>query len=303
MQIDEVDVRQILTRASGYLRGVCSHSLQPYRGCSFGRSLCGVACYVQHNPWVTAGRPWGGFLEVRRNAAEVYAATAARERRFARRARGGFGIFLSSATDPFLPHERIHGVTRRVLEAMQDEPPDVLIVQTRGDGVLAARPQLRALAARCDLRVHLSIETDRETLPGLPAHAASVAARLAAAETLRGDGLRVVATVAPLLPIHDPEAFFARLAAVCDAVVIDHFVGGDGSRDGARTRRTPLPAAMEAIHPGTSEPAYRDAMVAVAARHLPGRVGVGADGFAGRFLPAEDPAGRGRFLPGGGRVP
>ena len=46
MHAIEVRVKRILTRAGGYLRDVCSHSLQPYRGCSFGRSLCGVACYV-----------------------------------------------------------------------------------------------------------------------------------------------------------------------------------------------------------------------------------------------------------------
>jgi len=286
MEIREVEVRQVLTRASGYLRGVCSHSLQPYRGCSFGRSLCGVGCYVQHSPWVTAGRAWGGFLEVRRNAAEAYAAQAARERRWARRERGAFSIFLSSATDPFLPQERRQGATRRVLAAMGEEPPDVLIVQTHTDAVLEHGGALVALAARCALRVHVSVESDRDTLPGLPPPAASVARRIAAAAELRQAGLRVVATVAPLLPIAEPEAFFARLGEAFDAVVIDHFVGGDGSRDGARTRRTPLPAAMEAAQPGSSALAYRDAMVAVARRVLPGRVGVGAAGFAGRFLAA-----------------
>jgi DNA repair photolyase len=282
--VSQVEVGNVLTRASGYLAGVSSHSLQPYRGCSFGRSLCGVGCYVRHNPWVTAGRPWGEFLEVRVNAAASYRAHAGRERAWARERRSGFSVFLSSATDPFLPHEARHGVTRSVLAAMADGPPDVLIVQTHGDAILDQRDALVALAARCDLRVHLSIETDRDALPGLPPPAVPVARRIEAAARLRAAGLRVVATVAPLLPVADPPAFFARLAEVCDAVVLDHFVGGDGSRDGARTRRTPLPAAMERLHPGSSEVAYRDALVAVARRHLPGRVGVGADGFAGRFL-------------------
>lgn len=286
MEVREVEVRAILTRASGYLADVCSHSLQPYRGCSFGRSLCGVGCYVQHNPWVTAGRRWGSFLDVRRNAAEAYAAQAARERRWARRARGAFSVFLSSATDPFLPQEAHYGATARVLEAMLASPPDVLIVQTHTAAVLRARERLRALAERCDLRVHLSIESDRDRLPGLPPPASPVAERLAAAASLRADGLRVIATVAPLLPIDRPEAFFGALGGACDAVVIDHFVGGDGSRDGGRTRRTALPAAMERVHPGSGDLAYRDAMVALACRVLPGRVGVGAEGFAGRFLPA-----------------
>jgi len=285
VELREVQIGQVLTRATGYLRDVCSHSLQPYRGCSFGRTLCGVGCYVQHSPWVTGGRPWGGFLEVRSNAAECYRAQAARERRWARARRGDFTIFLSSATDPFLPHEARFGITASLLAEMRAEPPDVLIVQTHTDAVMHHRDALVALAEGCALRVHLSIESDRDTLPGLPAPAARVAVRIEAASRLREAGLRVVATVAPLLPIEDPEAFFARLAGAFDAVVIDHFIGGDGSRDGARTRRTPLPEAMERVHPGASQLAYRDAMVAVAQRFLPGRVGVGADGFAGRFLP------------------
>ena len=140
------------------------------------------------------------------------------------------------------------------------------------------------LAQRCDLRVHLSIESDRDSLPGLPPPAASVERRLAAAATLRDAGLRTVVTVSPLLPIRDPRRFFGRLAELADAVVIDHFIGGDGSPDGARTARTALPVAMEAVHPGSTRLAYRDEMVAIARQVMPGRVGVSRDGFAGRYL-------------------
>jgi DNA repair photolyase len=277
-------VKRILTRAGGYLRDVCSHSLQPYRGCSFGRSLCGVGCYVQHNAWLTRGAPWGSFLEARVNAPEAYAAEHAGERRWARRARGAFGVFLSSSTDPFLPQERVWGVTARLLAAMTEAPPDALIVQTHSPDVARAAPRLRALAARCELRVHLSIESDRDRLPGLPPPSAPVARRLAAAAALRAAGLRTVVTVAPLLPLRDPTGFFRRVADAADAVVIDHFVGGDGSPDGRRTARTPLPAAMERVLPGSSELAYRDRVVAIARELMPGRVGVGRDGFAGRYL-------------------
>ncbi|MBW2317038.1 MAG: hypothetical protein JRH10_23000 [Deltaproteobacteria bacterium] len=285
MKVEVVEVANVLTRASGYLNDVCSHSLQPYRGCSFGRSLCGVGCYVRHNPWVTAGREWGGFLEVRRNAAESYRAHAPRERVWARKHRGRFAIFLSSATDPFLPHEARFGVTRGVLAAMADQPPDTLIVQTHSDAMLDHRDALVLLASRCDLRVHISIESDRDSLPGLPPPAVPVGRRIEAAATLRAAGLHVVVTLAPLLPIVDPDAFFARLARSCDALVIDHFIGGDWSKQGARTLRTPLPSAMEGVHTGSSELAYRDEVVEVARRYFPGRVGVGAEGFAGLRLP------------------
>jgi DNA repair photolyase len=286
-RVGEMRVKSILTRTSGYLEGIASHSLQPYRGCSFGRSLCGVGCYVQHNRFVTGGAPWGHFLEARVNAAEVYAAQAARERRHARRRWGSFGVFLSSATDPFVPHEARLRITAGVLLAMCADPPDVLIVQTHSPAVASARDTLCVLAGRCDLRVHVSVESDRDRLPGLPPPAASVASRLAAAEALRQAGLRAVITVSPLLPIGDPAGFFARIERAADAVVIDHFIGGDGTPDGSRTRRTALPAAMEAVLPGSSALAYRDEMVARACAVMPGRVGVGRDGFAGRMLPVS----------------
>ncbi|MCB9898256.1 MAG: hypothetical protein H6825_09660 [Planctomycetes bacterium] len=285
-RVTEAEVGRILTRTTGYLRTVTSHSLQPYRGCAFGNALCGVGCYVRHNRWLLRGQAWGSFLEARTNAAECFLAEHARERAWAHRRGERFGVFLSSSTDPFVPHEARFGVTAAVLEAMRRDPPDVLVVQTHGTGVLSAVPALVELAGRCELRVHLSLESDRDTLPGLPRPAATVAARLDALSALRAAGLRTVATVSPLLPIDDPEAFFAALAPRADAVVLDHFIGGDGSPDGSRTLRTPLPAAMEAVHPGSSRLAYRDAMLAVARRHLPGRVGVGIDGFAGRLLGA-----------------
>jgi len=292
--ISETTIKNVLTRTNGFLRTVTSHSLQPYCGCTFGHSLCGVGCYVRHNGRLLKGRDWGSFLEVRTNAAQSYldnyeAEAAWAGRRAAKETNpvatdGLFSIFCSSSTDPFLPQEFRYGITRSILEAMLRRPPDRLIVQTHSHRVAEYAPLLREVAARCDLRVHVSIETDREKIPGLPPHSSSVQNRLDACRRLREAGLRTVVTVAPLLPIDDPEGFFARVAQVADAVVVDHFIGGDGSADGGRTLRTPLPAAMQQLAPESLDLAYRDRMVEVARRHLPGRVGVNVDGFAGRYL-------------------
>jgi DNA repair photolyase len=169
---------------------------------------------------------------------------------------------------------------------MLDQPPELLIVQTHSHRVLDCLELIGRLATRCELRVHVSIETDRESLPGLPPHASSVERRFEAAARLKQEGIRTVVTVSPLLPIADPERFFARIAACAHAVVLDHFIQGDGSSDGGRTLRTNLPAAMSAIDPPSVALAYRDAMVEIARRHLPQATGVNIDGFAGRFLPA-----------------
>ena len=284
VRITRTDVKSILTRTSGYLKTVTSHSLQPYRGCSFGNSLCGVGCYVQHNRLLTRGQPWGSFLEVRSNAADCYLRQYAAERRWARARRERFAIFMSSVTDPFLPHEARLRASRSVLEAMCAKPPDLLILQTHSHTVVDYLDLYSELMKASELRVHLSIESDRDRLPGLPAPASPVERRLAAALALRQAGVRVVVTVSPLFPIAEPATFFGRIADCADAVVVDHFIRGDGSADGSRTSRTRLPDAMALVDPESTSLAYRDRIVEIASEIMPGRVGVSIDGFAGRYL-------------------
>jgi DNA repair photolyase len=277
------EARSILTRTSGYLTTVASHSLQPYRGCSFGQSLCGVGCYVQHNRFLTGSAPWGSFVVAKTNAAALYRADNERERRWARARHGEFSIFMSSATDPFLPHEKTFGVSRSVLQEMAHAPPDLLILQTHTHLIMDCVDLITQLASRCRLRVHISVESDRERFAGFPAHASSVEKRLCAAQKLKKLGVRTVITVAPLLPICEPEKFFQRLSEVADAVVLDHFIGGDGSKNGTRTKKTMLPTLMASIDPTSPSLLYLERMVEIANRFLPGRVGVGIDGFAGRL--------------------
>lgn len=155
LEVSEASVRGILTRTSGYLTAVTSHSAQPYRGCTYGNALCGVGCYVRHNGLLTRGAEWGSFLEARTNAADAYRRQWSRERDWARRTRGAFSIFLSSSTDPFVPQEERFGVTRALLEAMCERPPDELVVQTHSHRVARHLDLYPALAARCRLRVHV----------------------------------------------------------------------------------------------------------------------------------------------------
>ena len=284
VQFSTTRARSILTRSSGYLETVSSHSLQPYIGCSFGQSLCGVGCYVQHNVFVTKGRTWGGFLTGKLNAAELYAAHAEKERRWAHGRGSDFCVFMSSATDPFVPHEQRFRITEGLLKAMLLSPPDTLIVQTHTHLVERCRELMIQLNRRCSLRVHISIESDRDRIEGLPPPASSVAARLGAALALKREGIRSVITVAPLLPIVDPRSFFQRIKTCADAVVLDHFIGGDGSKGGTRTLKTKLPGIVGSIDKAALFLDYRDEMVEVAKEIMPGRVGVGIDGFAGRLL-------------------
>lgn len=242
MEIQEILCKSILTRSGGYLGPVCTHSINPYVGCGYGNTLCGTGCYVQSNGWLTRGRKWGSFLEVKTNAADIYRDTCERERRWAHRNGRRFSIFLSSSTEPWQPAEKKFRVTRQLLNAMQGAPPDELILQTHSTLILEDTGVITSLAAVTDLRVHISIETDNEKLSGLPRHACSVEDRVEAVRILSDAGVFVVVCMAPLLPMAHPEPFFERLAmAGSKAVVIDHFIGGDGTANGSRTLNTRLP--------------------------------------------------------------
>src|SRR5512145_1513091 len=123
-RIELADAKSILTRTSGYLSGF-THSLQPYAGCQFS---C-VYCYVRElavqrtNPFRL---PWSEWLVAKRNAPALLARARLSDAR----------IFLSSATDPYVPAERRLGITRACLAVMAERPPAALVLQTRSPLVL-----------------------------------------------------------------------------------------------------------------------------------------------------------------------
>ena len=282
MEITEVQCQSILTRVGGDLKPVCSHSLNPYVGCGFGRSACGVGCYVRHNAWLTKGRDWGSFVEVKTNAPEIYLKTCKTEQRWVHRRNQPFAIFFSSSTEPWQPAERQYRVTRRLLEAMRIHPPDELILQTHAPAMQEDLSLVAALSRQCRLRVHVSIEGDIERLPGLPPPPATVQKRIELLRQLSEAGIFAVACLSPLYPMQQPAAFFEQLAGTgASAVVIDHFIGGDGTAEGSRTWKTDLPRSMAAVDAASTCLEYRDRIAAIARNYLP--VGLSTAGFAGHY--------------------
>jgi DNA repair photolyase len=272
MVLREIRCRSILTRTGGYLAGF-THTANPYRGCAFGRSLCGAFCYAPFAARVRA-EGWGLSLEAKVNAAEAWRADLPRERR-----RGPVRVFLSSVTDPYVPQERRLRVTRGLLEAMVEAPPDRLALQTHTPGPLRDLDLLRAI--RGDLSVQITVETDRESIPGLPPHAFPPAERLRALGQVRAAGLRAVGVVAPLLPLRDPLAFARALDRSCDFVIVDHYLVGDGSRNGARTKARGFPAMLQSAGFGAWTRIEALEETAALFRRVLGaeRVGVGREGF------------------------
>lgn len=268
MIVEEATARSILTRTGGFLYGF-SHSLNPYRGCSYGNSLCGSYCYA---PAVVFAKEWGGHLIAKTNAAELYRREIERERR-----RGPVRIFMSSVTDPYVPQEKRLRITRAVLEAMVDEPPSLLALQTHSPGPLRDLDLLRDLPCA----VQISVETDQEALTGFPPHAYSPQVRLDALREIKDAGIEAVGVVAPLMPLQDPVAFAHALDRSCSRVIVDHYLIGDGSREGARTKRRGAPALL--IENGYKRWTRLEVLEEVAEvfRSVlgPERVGVSKDGF------------------------
>ena len=179
--------------------------------------------------------------------------------------------------------EEKYRVTRQLLKAFCDAPPDGVILQTHSDKIREDCERIGALAQRCDLRVHLSIEGDGDRLPGLPPPPCSIEDRLRLIEDFSQADIPVVACLAPLYPLKDPHRFFSRLVSVgTRAAVIDHFIEGDGTSNGSRTLKTPLLEAMIKADPTSIELSYRDRIVNIARKYLP--TGVSRDGFAGKYF-------------------
>jgi DNA repair photolyase len=145
---------------------------------------------------------------------------------------------MSSSTDPYLPQEYSLRLTQMLLEEMLDRPPDVLVIQTHAWLIRRDVELIQALSRRCELWVSITVETDIERIPGFPPHASSPGKRIALLKVFRDAGVKTQATISPLLPIVEPEIFAQRLDEACSRVIVDHYLLGDGSPNGLRTKRT-----------------------------------------------------------------
>jgi DNA repair photolyase len=278
--VPPIENASILTPTGGFLAAGYTHTINAYQGCAFAGALCGLFCYAQHNRWITKGRAWG-LYGAKRRAREAYRRDFDRIRRPRRGEPGPLRIYMSSSTDPYIPQEKSLRLTRALLEEMVERPPDVLVIQSHHTLIGRDIDLIADLSTRGEVWASLTVETDRERIPGFPPHASPPARRLATLEAFRARGIPTQATLSPLLPLADPPAFARRLDAACDRVILDHYLIGDGSPGGWRTRKTGFPERLAAA--GFGE--WNDLARLEEVRELlagvlgAGRVLVGREGF------------------------
>ena len=242
--LPEIENVSILTPTSGFLKPGYTHTINLYQGCSFAGSLCGTFCYAQHNLWIAKGRAWG-LYGAKRRIRDAYQRDFDRIKRPRRGASKPLKIYMSSSTDPYLPQEKTLGLTRLLLGEMCQRPPDVLVVQSHHTLIERDIDLITEIATQAELWVSLTVETDMDRIPGFPPHASLPSQRLKTLRKFRDLGILTQATISPLLPLANPEVFAHQLDVACDRVIIDHYLIGDGSRNGWRTKRTTFPERLE----------------------------------------------------------
>lgn len=276
-----------LTKTGGFLRGF-THTLQPYIGCRFGCEYCyvkGLSVHHFHQPKVD----WGEYVHPRVGIAEKLRGELTRLA--AKGELATTAIFMSSATDPYQGLERRWRLSRACLEVLLDDPPGLLVVQTRSPIVADDFDRLQALGARCWLS--FTLETDRdEVRQAVTPRCPAISQRLATIAAARTAGLNVQITVSPCLPYSDVERFGTLLAAHGQRVVVDTYTSGDGQA-GRRTAATAIPTRY-------TELAWADwrneenalALYAWLQAHIGERAGWSQTGFAAltQSLPAVGPA-------------
>lgn len=198
--VKEVPAKTILSKSKVY-----PYVINPYRGCQHGCSYC----YARFMKRVTGHKePWGEFVDVKINAADLLRAEVKKRKR----AR----VWISGVCDPYQPLEAKYRLTRECLEILARNNWPV-VIQTRSPLVVR---DIDILAEAADFEVGLSVTTADDRIRALfEPHAPPIDRRLEALDELHKAGIRTYAMVAPMLP--GAERLGGLLRGKIDYLLVD----------------------------------------------------------------------------------
>ncbi len=179
--------------------------VNPYVGCQHGCSYC----YARFMKRFTGHKePWGAFVDVKINAAELLAAELKKKKRGS--------VWVSGVCDPYQPLEASYKMTRQCLEILAETGWPV-IIQTRSPLVLRDIDILKEMQ---QVEVGLSITTADEAVREIfEPHAPPIRERIEALGEIRQAGIKTYAMVAPLLP--GAEGLAELLRGKIDYLLLD----------------------------------------------------------------------------------
>lgn len=200
MIVKEIQAKSILSKSQIY-----DYALNPYVGCQHN---C-VYCYAKFMKRFTGHRePWGEFVDVKINAAELLA------REVKKKKKGN--VWISGVCDAYQALEKKYRLTRGCVEILV-ETGWPFTIQTKSPLVLRDKELLRRAT---DCEVGFTITTADEKMraifePGAP----PISERVEALATLHAAKIRTFVMIAPLLP--GSEWLVDMLKGKVDNVLID----------------------------------------------------------------------------------
>ncbi len=211
-------VREVLVDRLLIAEGRDHYYIDPYVGCMIGCPFCNVIDIADFSRRLEGlpELPWGHYLDVKVNAAEVL-------RREMQSVRRGIVRLSPILTDPYQPAERHYRITRQCLEVLL-ETDLAPVVLTRAPRILDDLDLLKRFRRAA---VGFSIPTDVDRYrqifePG----ADPIEERLEALRTLHAAGVRTFGVIQPVLPM-DVERLVEQVAPFVRAVRIDRMHLGD----------------------------------------------------------------------------
>ncbi len=195
-------VKSILNRCDSN-RVPFEWTINPYRGCEFACKYC-YARYT-HEYMELDGSEFEKKIYVKKDAAPLLANDISRKYSYASERPGGEKpdhIAIGTATDPYQPAEREHGVTRACLEELAKREGLSISIITKSNQIVRDIDVLTKIAARPDLRI-------------------------AAVKELHETGLAVGVSASPLVPgITDGEGELEAVAAAAKEAGAQWFFSG-----------------------------------------------------------------------------
>jgi DNA repair photolyase len=221
-------VKSILNRCDSN-RVPFEWTINPYRGCEFACKYC-YARYT-HEYMELDGSEFEKKIYVKKDAAPLLAHDISRKYSYASERSAGEKpdhIAIGTATDPYQPAEREHGVTRACLEELAKREGLSISIITKSNQIVRDIDVLKKIAARSSLQIDITVTTMRARLARLlEPRAPRPDLRLAAVKELREAGLAVGVSASPLVPgITDGEGELEAVAAAAKEAGAQWFFSG-----------------------------------------------------------------------------
>ena len=192
VEFKTIPVRSLLTKCVSKRRMPFHWTINPYRGCEFACKYC-FARYA-HEFMELEPLDFERKIYVKQQAAWLL-------RQDLRRVKPGQSIALGTATDPYQPAERRHGITRSVLEEFSLHSGLEIGIVTKSNLVLRDLDVLQKVAKANSLMVHITVTTlDNELARILEPRVPRPDLRLKAVRMLNENGIPTGVLCCPVVP-------------------------------------------------------------------------------------------------------